>query len=73
MLPATGAVRLLMQLRPERRETSGGTAGSSCGNRLVTMERSAGLNTGVMLAVVSNSSRGNRLDKISNRASGGEQ
>ena len=73
MLPATRAVCMLMQLGSEHRETSGGTAGSSCGHRPVTIERSAGFNTGVVLDVVSNSSRGHRLGKISNRAIGGEQ
>ena len=47
--------------------------GSSCRHRLVTVEHSAGLNTGAMLAVVS--SHGHCLGKISNRAggNGGEQ
>ena len=75
MLPATGAVCLIMQLGLEHGETSGGTTGSGCGHRLITMERSAGLNTGLMLAVESSSSREHRLGKISNRAgvNGGEQ
>ena len=68
MLPASGAVRLPMQLVSEHSETSGGTTGSNCGHRLVTLERGADLNIGIVLAVVSSSSREHRLDKISNRA-----
>ena len=68
MLQATGAVRLLMRLGIKHREMSGGTTGSGCRHRLVTMERSAGLNTGVMLTIVNSSSREHRHDKISNRA-----
>ena len=68
MLQARGKVRLLMQ-GPGHRETSGSTTGS-CEHRLVTVEHSAGLNNGVMLTVVSNSSREHRLGKISNREGG---